>query len=318
MAVEPFVLWLLIGSCALHWSTVAVLIWRVRETEKPFAWNLLGLAVGVLALQQSYAFYVQTVSLTPPLLNVFEEILSLLVAGLIFSGIVNLSPILNILKRNSELLEVIDERNVIICQFHDRIFRNLRQVQMALEVGKPSNFVIEQVVEMAKIMQVFLEDLKAGVLLGSKFEIALKTLTEDMSKEGSFPIIIQVDPAIENSISYDQGAEILHIFREALKNSVQYSHAKAGKVLVKVLESKILFEVSDNGKGFEFDLVGAQGHGLGKMALRAKEIGASLKVQSQPNKGTTILIEIPRKVATSEGLDVLSASTSIAEKTSVG
>ncbi len=318
MAVEPFVLWVLIGTCVLHWCTVAVLIRRVRETEKSFAWNLLGLAVGVLAMQQSYGLYVQYVDIAPPALNVFEEILGLLVAGLFLSGIVNLSPILNILKRNKELLEVIDERNVIICQFHDRIFRNLRQVQMALEVGKPTNFIIEQVAEMAKIMKVFLEDLKAGVLLGSKFEVALKTLVDDMSKEGSFPIIIQVDPLVEDSISYDQGAELLHILREALNNCIQYSQAKTGKIFVKVTESQIIFEVSDNGKGFEFDLVAAQGHGLGNMAFRAKEIGASLKVQSQPKKGTTILVEVPRRVGAPESQEFLSSDKVVPEKVSVG
>ncbi len=318
MLADPSMLWVLIGTCVLHWCTVAVLIRRVRETEKPFAWHLLGLAVGVLAMQQSYGLYVQYVDVAPPALNIFEGILGLLVAGLILCGIVNLSPILNILKRNKELLEVIDERNVIICQFHDRVFRNLRQVQMALEVGKPTNFIIDQVVEMAKIMKVFLEDLKAGVLLGSKFEIALKTLVDDMSKEASFPISVQVDPVIEDSISYDQGAELLHILREALSNCVQYSHAKMAKVLVKVSESQIIFEVSDNGKGFEFDLVAAQGHGLGNMALRAKEIGASLKVQSQPNKGTTILVELPRKIGISDSTESLSSSQTVKEMVSAG
>ncbi len=318
MALESIVLWILIGTCVLHWCTVVILIQRVRETEKPLAWNLLGLAVGVLAMQQSYGLYSQFVAVTPPVLNVFEEIMGLLVAGLLLGGIVMLSPILSILQRNKELLSVIDERNVIICQFHDRIFRTLRQVQIAMEVGKPTNFVIEQVAAMAKMMQVFLEDLKAGVLLGSKFEIALKTLVDDMSKEGSFPISVQVDSVIEDSISYDQGAELLHILREALSNCVQYSHAKMAKVLVKVSESQIIFEVSDNGKGFEFDLVAAQGHGLGNMALRAKEIGASLKVQSQPNRGTTILVELPRKIGISDSKESLSSSKPVKEMVSAG
>lgn len=311
-------LWVLVGTCFFHWATVVILIQRVRGTEKPWAWNLLGLAVSFLVMQQTYGLYLQFVDLTPPLLNVWEELLGLLVAGLLLAGIVMLSPILKILERNKELLEVIDERNVIICQFHDRIARTLRQVQLAMEVGKPTSFVIQQIAEMATMLRVFLEDLKAGVLLGSKFEVALKTLVENLGKGGSFPIVVQVDPVMENSITYDQGAELLHILREAVQNSVQYSQAKAGKVFVKVLETQIIFEVSDNGKGFEFDLVGAQGHGLGNMALRAKEIGASLKVQSQPNKGTTILIEVPRKSEIQGDLESLSSSQSPSESVAVG
>lgn len=308
MESVPIALWVLMGTCLLHWASVSVLIRRVRETEKPLAWNLLGLAVSVLAMQQSYGFYLQWVELNPPNLSILKEMLGLLVAGLMLGGIVMLAPILKILQRNKELLAVIDERNVIICQFHDRIVRTLRQVQIAMEVGKPTNFIIEQVAEMSQMLKVFLEDLKAGVLLGSKFEIAIKTLVEDLSKDGAFPISVSVDPAIEDSISFDQGSELLHIAREALHNSLQYSAAKKGKIVVRVTETQILLEVSDNGKGFEFDLVGAQGHGLGNMALRAKEIGASLKVQSQPNKGTNIIIELPRKDQSSNGTYSVSSS----------
>ena len=309
MGAEPIALWVLIGTCFLHWATVAVLIRRVRETEKPLAWNLLGLAVSVLAMQQSYGLYLQYIEWNPLQLSLLQEMLGLLVAGLMLGGIVMLAPILKILQRNKELMEVIDERNVIICQFHDRIARTLRQVQIAMEVGKPANYIIEQVAAMNKMLEVFLEDLKAGVLLGNKFKIALNTLVEDLSKDGTFPIHVQIDPAIEEEISYDQGAEALHILREAIQNCVQYSQAKRGNVTVSISESQITFEVADNGKGFEFDLVGAQGHGLGKMALRAKEIGARLKVNSQPNKGTTIAIELPRKIQ-STGVATDPASTS--------
>ena len=140
-------------------------------------------------MQQSYGLYLQLATMNPPMLSVLKEILGLLVAGLMLGGIVMLSPILKILQRNKELLEVIDERNVIICQFHDRIVRTLRQVQIAMEVGKPTNFIIEQVAEMSKMLHVFLEDLKAGVLLGSKFEVALKTLVEDLNKMRPSPFL---------------------------------------------------------------------------------------------------------------------------------
>jgi len=314
MRVESIALWVLIGTCTVHWGTVTLLMRRVRETEKPLAWNLLGLAVSVLAMQQTYGLYLQFVELSPPMLNLLKEMLGLVVAGLMLGGIVLLSPLLKILQRNKELLEVIDERNVIICNFHDRIARTLRQVQIAMEVGKPTNFIIEQVAEMSKMLQVFLGDLKAGVILGNKFEIALKTLVDDLSKEGAFPISVHVDPLIEDSISHDQGSELLHILREAIKNSVQYSQANKGKVSVTVSETQMVFEVSDNGTGFQFDLVGAQSHGLGNMAIRASHIGASLKINSQPNKGTSILIELPRKEHSSSGRYSALSSQTLSER----
>jgi signal transduction histidine kinase len=64
-------------------------------------------------------------------------------------------------------------------------------------------------------------------------------------------------------------------------------------VTAKLTATDIILEVSDNGRGFEVDLVRAQGHGLGNMVNRAKKIGARLKVHSQLSKGTSVFIEVP-------------------------
>ena len=295
MGLDSIELLILLGTSILHWTTVCILVRWIQLSEKPLAWNLLGFAVSVLAIQSSYSVYVQFYEGNPAGLNLLNAILGLMVAGLVLGGIVSLFPILRMVKRNKELLEVIEERNVIIFRFHERIARSLRQTQIALEVGKPINFIIQQVAELSNGLKVFLEDLQAGVLLGKNFEIALKTLVEDLTQQGSFPIAVEFDASIEDHISHEEGIELLHILREAIQNSVQYSGAKRGKVIVNLTETQIVFEVSDNGKGFEVDLVGAQGHGLGKMVIRAKEIGARLKIHSQPNKGTAVIIELPLK-----------------------
>jgi len=270
-----------------------LLVRRVRSTEKPLVWNLLGAAVGLLSIQKTYGVSIQYLELNPPPLNFVSTGLGFAVAGLLLGGIVRLSPFLFLLQRNKELLAVIEERNVIILHFHERIARALQKIQIAMEVGRPTNCIIEQVAEMSEMHQMFLEDLKAGVLLGNRFEVALKTLVEDLSREASFPIMVHVDSSCEDHMSHEQGAELLRIVREAVRNSVQYSHAKKGQVSAKMTATDTVIEVADNGKGFEVDLVRAQGHGLGNMVNRAKKIGARLKIHSQPSKGTSVFIEVP-------------------------
>ncbi|HSF10153.1 MAG TPA: ATP-binding protein, partial [Nitrospirales bacterium] len=211
--------------------------------------------------------------------------------------------------------------NVIILHFHERIARALHKIQMAMEVGRPTTFIIEQVAEMSEMLQVFLDNLKAGVLLGNKFEVALKTLIEDLSREASFPILVYVDPSCEDHLSREQGAQLLHIVREAVRNSVQYSHGKRGQVSAKTTPTDTVIEVSDNGKGFEVDLVGAQGHGLGNMVNRAKKIGARLKIHSQPSKGTSVVIEVPLNEASSDrshSASIVDASLSASKNVHVG
>ncbi|WNM56975.1 sensor histidine kinase [Candidatus Nitrospira allomarina] len=292
--------WVLIATCLMHWLTVFLLLRRVHSTENTLVWKLLSAAVGLLAIQKTYGVSILFLEINPPSLNFVSTWLGFVIAGLLLGGIVQLSPFLYLLQRNKELLAVIEERNVIILHFHERIARALHKIQMAMEVGRPTTFIIEQVAEMSEMLQVFLENLKAGVLLGNKFEVALKTLVEDLSREASFPIFVYVDPSCEDHLSREQGAHLLHIVREAVRNSVLYSHAKRGQVSAKTTPTDTIIEVSDNGKGFEVDLVGAQGHGLGIMVNRAKKIGARLKIHSQPSKGTSVFIEVPFKEASSD------------------
>ncbi len=308
MDIETILFWTLIATCLAHWVTVFLLVRRVRSTEKPLVWNLLGLAVSLLAIQKTYLLYIQYAELSPPVLSFVNVLLGLLVSGLLLGGIVWLSPFLHLLQRNRELLAVIDERNVIIHQFHERIAKALQKIQIAMEVGRPANFIIEQVAEMSKMLQIFLEDLKAGVLLGNKFEVALKTLVEDLTREASFPVAVNVDPSCEDNLSREQGTEFLHIVREAIRNSVQYSQATKGQVSVKMTATDMVLEVSDNGKGFEVDLVRAQGQGLGSMVNRAKKIGARLKIHSLLSKGTSVFIEVPLNIKLSVGSPSISSS----------
>ena len=321
MASGSFLFWVLLATCLMHWLTVFLLLRRIRSTENPMVWNLLGAAVGLLAIQKTYGASIQFLEILTPPLNFVSTWLGFIIAGLLLGGIIRLSPFLYLLQRNKELLAVIEERNVIILHFHERIARALHKIQMSMEVGRPTTFIIEQVAEMSEMLQVFLENLKAGVLLGNKFEVALKTLIEDLSREASFPILVYVDPSCEDHLSREQGTQLLHIVREAVRNSVQYSHAKRGQVSAKTTSTDTVIEVSDNGKGFEVDLVGAQGHGLGNMVNRAKKIGARLKIHSQPSKGTSVVIEVPLNEASSDrshSASIVDASLNASKNVHVG
>lgn len=315
----PFVFWLLACSGIVYWGTVGVLVYRVRHSEHPLIWNFLGFAIGILAFQTTYEGYLQVMGDFLQPLSLVTEGLSLLVSLCLLASVVLCTPFLNMYQRNRELLAVIEERNVIIHQFHERIATALRQVQMAMEVGKPIQYIIDQIAELSKVLQVFLEDLKAGVLLGNKFEVALKTLVDDLCKDRPITMAIHVDPTAVENLPYDQGCELLHIVREAVKNVVEHAQAKKGWVVVKKTETARILEISDNGKGFEVDLVGAQGHGLGNMVLRAKNINARLKVHSQPKKGGTVIIEIPLDEKAPHGTATyLKQSVSRTDKQKVG
>ena len=60
---------------------------------------------------------------------------------------------------------------------------------------------------------------------------------------------------------------------------------------VEQANGKLEFTVSDNGQGFDRGKV-RRGNGLDNMQQRADAIGASLSLQSKPDEGTVVLIQL--------------------------
>jgi two-component system sensor histidine kinase DegS len=91
---------------------------------------------------------------------------------------------------------------------------------------------------------------------------------------------------------------LFRIIQEALRNVWRHSGATSAEIRVEFDENKTRVTVSDNGKGFNLpdkigDLAKDGKLGLAGMQERAQLIGGALAVQSRPNKGTSISVELP-------------------------
>ncbi len=91
---------------------------------------------------------------------------------------------------------------------------------------------------------------------------------------------------------------LFRITQEALRNVWRHSGATSAEIRVELDQSKTRITVSDNGKGFKLpdkmgDLAKDGKLGLAGMQERAELIGGNLTVQSQPNKGTSVTVELP-------------------------
>lgn len=89
---------------------------------------------------------------------------------------------------------------------------------------------------------------------------------------------------------------IFRIIQESLQNV--YKHANASQVTVTSRRQggRLVFTVADNGRGFDLRELPARAvrHlGLVSMRERAALINGSLKVDSQPGKGTTVTLTVP-------------------------
>lgn len=111
-------------------------------------------------------------------------------------------------------------------------------------------------------------------------------------------ICAEIDIKIRNSFNMftaETAEQLLNIFKEALNNIAKHSHADAVKITFTENADRLHIAVADNGQGFSrqpgAELTGK--YGLLFMKERAKEIGASLEIQSESGHGTTVHIELP-------------------------
>jgi signal transduction histidine kinase len=87
---------------------------------------------------------------------------------------------------------------------------------------------------------------------------------------------------------------LYRISLEALNNVLKHSRATEVQVELRVADSEVVLEVVDNGAGFDPSAIRvAGGMGLATMRERAEEVGGKLTVDSQPGRGTRIILRIP-------------------------
>ncbi len=89
---------------------------------------------------------------------------------------------------------------------------------------------------------------------------------------------------------------LYYIAQEAILNAVR--HGKATDVVISVSGAKdrFLLNIQDNGTGFQWPITGSAGMGIRIMRYRARVIGATLNLKSQPNQGTQITVQFNQQL----------------------
>ncbi|HEV2456048.1 MAG TPA: sensor histidine kinase, partial [Verrucomicrobiae bacterium] len=93
-------------------------------------------------------------------------------------------------------------------------------------------------------------------------------------------------------------AEVRHnlllVAREALQNVVTHARATEVRLVLQLTDDCLRLTISDNGKGFDPDLVSAHGNGLKNMRQRIQSIGGQLEITSASGLGSNISFSVPR------------------------
>lgn len=200
-----------------------------------------------------------------------------------------------------------EERERLSRDLHDNILQALYAVGMQLEAGKLSmgkslrrskihmTQAVDQLNNLMLDVRRFIALLTQRTAAEPDFGQTLRQLIASMSSASQSTPELELTNPVLSFITPKLGEQLLNIVREALSNSTRHAHASHRWVRLSLADNAIHLIIGDNGVGFSTKRKRRAGHGLGNMAVRAKQISATFTLKSAPGKGTSVLVDVPLK-----------------------
>lgn len=205
---------------------------------------------------------------------------------------------------NSKRLGVIQERNRLAREIHDTLAQSLSGISLKLETAQAfmenDNLVKAQdlISQTIGLTRRGLEearrsvlDLRATELEDRRLPEALENMIQEINSNGvlkaSFALLGSYRPT-------DMRTELglYRIAREAVQNVLKHAGAKHLKLKIHYTKNAVRLNAIDDGRGFDLDQT-TQGMGLIGISERARLLNGRLEIKTEPEKGCSILVEIP-------------------------
>jgi signal transduction histidine kinase len=199
---------------------------------------------------------------------------------------------------------VLEERQRLARELHDSVTQSLYGLALyteaagrALGDGEVGQAVAnlhdirETTQEALGEMRLLLYELRPPVLEDG-LAAALRTRLQSVETRAGLEVAFECRG--DERLPVHQEQELFRLAQEALSNVVK--HARATRVLVRleVTENLAVFEVCDDGAGFELLQLDGAGFGLRGMRERAERLGGTFNVMSAPGAGTRVRVAVPR------------------------
>jgi len=202
-----------------------------------------------------------------------------------------------------------DERKRISADLHDSVTQWLVgasyriQVCNSLLAESGNGKVHEELVEVENTMDQSLKELRRvmrGLHPPALKELGLsQTIKQLMEQVGTTGVSTSFNTTgVPCRLHSSAEITIYRIVQEALNNIQKHSDATDVEVQLHFRDGDVLVEIMDNGRGFDISktldrAISVGSLGLLGMSQRADAIGATLKIDSRPGVGTSIVLRCP-------------------------
>jgi two-component system, NarL family, sensor histidine kinase UhpB len=201
-----------------------------------------------------------------------------------------------------------EERARVARDLHDEVNQSLTGLLLRLEAAREAappemeaelaetkalaNQAMRELLSLARQLRpTALDDLGlAAATAGQVEQLARGEVEAEFGADGDF-----------SDLADDAQLVVYRVAQEALSNAARHSGAERVSVGLRRREDGgVQLEVVDDGRGFAFD-ESEGGLGIGGMRERALLIGGELTIESRPERGTTVRLDVPGQAGRDPG-----------------
>lgn len=200
-----------------------------------------------------------------------------------------------------------DERKRIARELHDSTSQNLTSLMVGIRTmsaGCKDPAMLTEAEKLRAVAAQTLDEihnismrLRPRLLDDIGLSAALEKLVAEWQARYKIPVdlLLQCGP---QRMAADIETAIYRIIQEALTNIARHASARSVSVLVENRNGNLLAVIEDDGRGFDSAASTGDRHlGLVGMRERAELLDGKLTIESTPDSGTSIYVEIPQKEA---------------------
>lgn len=185
-------------------------------------------------------------------------------------------------------------------EIHDNVGQQLTLAFLYLQqLHTNSSDAAKRIQSISTIINDSLTDLRnlSRNLTGSDFmdkelDQLIRQESAKMQSTGLFQVNCQINE-VTIEISFAVKNFIFRIFQEFLQNSLKHARCTTVEIQLRQMDNGLALTASDNGIGFNPELVTSSGIGLNNMKKRAAIMQANLQIISIPDKGTCMKLFVP-------------------------
>jgi signal transduction histidine kinase len=206
----------------------------------------------------------------------------------------------------AEELAVLEDRNRLARNLHDSVSQTIFSMRLTAEAARlllerDKAQAVQQLARLQELsesalaaMRALIHELRPTAISEQGLIPALRRLLALLERQHGLSTTFNVTG--EPDLSDEQAEQIYRIVQEGLNNVVKHARTDRATVTARFEKFRLLLQIEDRGRGLAPERIetNTESIGLSSMRERVESLGGTLKIDSSPDHGTRITVEVFR------------------------